>query len=194
MNVHSETLRRLLDPAGLLFVRNRPLSAEDERGLGRWLFAPGDLDLRTTNLYVLLPLLHAARTTGSPEEFIAKVFLPWVGLIHSLAPHRAHVEDGFAALGSNLAGSHADLVHQVKLYREIVADLLDPYLTLPVACFQWLEGKFTSLEAANFGASERSKAEYLGSRIKLTDPTIRLLSGYSPTAGMRFQVKRNDVT
>jgi hypothetical protein len=66
MNDPLETMRRLLDPAGLLFVHERPLSAEDQRGLGRWIFAPGDLDPRTANVYVLLPLLHAARTTGSP--------------------------------------------------------------------------------------------------------------------------------
>lgn len=173
--------QKLLDPAGLLFLHSSPLSDADKRGLSHWLFAPGDPDLRTTNLYFLLIVLHKAREQ-QPKEFLRRVFLPWVGLINSISPHRSHVEDGLAAVGSHREGSAEDLVHQVKLYREIVSDLLDPYLTLPVACFQWIEGSFSTLEAANFCASERSKAEYLASRIKRMDPSVSILSGYNPTA------------
>jgi hypothetical protein len=48
----------------------------------------------------------------------------------------------------------------VNLYRSIVADLIDPYLTLPLACYQFIEGEFISIQDANVGLGERNKAEY----------------------------------
>jgi hypothetical protein len=51
---------------------------------------------------------------------------------------------------------------------------------LLVACYQFVDGSFADLEAANFGQGERNKDEYLSSRIKNDDPEVRLLSGYSP--------------
>lgn len=169
----------LLKPETLLFVR-KSLEVSDIQGLAGHLQAPGDADLRSVNISVLLPLLHEAR--GKDEKaFWIGLFLPWVSIQGCVRAHHDRISGEFARIVDFKAGSRELLIHLVNLYRSIVSDLLDPYMTLPVACFQFIEGEFTSIKDANVGLGERNKAEYLESRIKRIDPENRLLSGYEPT-------------
>jgi len=167
-----------LNPDSLLFVRKQ-LETQDVQGLSPSLYGPGDHDLRTANITLLLPLFHEARAKDS-KIFLIKAFLPWVSLQRSTQVHRERILDEFVRSRDFEVASREELVHLVNIYRSLVADLLDPYLTLVVACFRFVEGSFVDIEDANFGQDERNKAEYLESRIKKIDPEGRLLGGYEP--------------
>jgi hypothetical protein len=175
----------LLKPEALMFVRER-LEAGDVQELARILKMPGYANLRLANISVLLPLLHEARRKDE-KTFWVNLFLPWVSIQHSVRAQHDRILDEFARVGDFNANSPELLIHLVNLYRSIVADLIDPYLTLPLACYQFIEGVFTNIQDANVGLGERNKAEYLESRIKRVDPENRLLSGYEP-------IVRNAVT
>jgi hypothetical protein len=130
------------------------------------------VDLRASNITVLLPLLHEAR--GKDEKaFWINLFLPWISIQSSVRVNRDRIPDEFARIADFKPGSRELLVHLVNIYRNIVSDLLDPYMTLLVACFQFIEGEFTSLKNANVGLGERNKAKYLESRIK-NEADVRL--------------------
>ena len=176
-----EAVLNALDPSGLLYKRTdlNDLNEAQRAGLLHDVYGPGDLELRLANLHLVLPLLQKSRSKDE-RKFLLKVFLPWVGMRKRLSVHRNRIADEFAQTASFTAGTYDEYAHLVNIYRSIVADLIDPYLTLPLACYQFVEGSFVDLEAANYGGSERNKDEYLRSRIRNDDPQIRLLSGYSP--------------
>jgi hypothetical protein len=169
---------KLLKPEKLLFVR-KSLEANDVQGLASPLERPGDADLRSTNISILLPLLHEARDKDG-ENFWIDLFLPWISIQSSVRAHHDRILDEFARIGDFEHNSQKFLVHLVNVYRSIVSDLFDPYMTLLVACFQFIEGEFTNIKDANVGLGERNKVEYLESRIRRVDPENRLLSGYEP--------------
>jgi hypothetical protein len=176
-----EAVLNALIPSGLLYSR-RDLDDLDEaqrKELLHDVYGPGDLDLRLANLYLVLPLLQKARNEDD-QQFLLRIFLPWIGMRGKLKVNRNRIHDEFAKTGSFTPGTPEEYAHLVNVYRSLVADLIDPYLSLLVACYQFLEGNFTDFEAANFGQGERNKDEYLSSRIKNDDPQIRLLSGYNP--------------
>jgi len=170
-----------LTPTGLLYVRKDldDLNEQQRMELLHDVYGPGDLELRLANLHLVLPLLHKARSRDE-RQFLMRVFLPWVGIRRRLRVSRNRILDEFAKSGTIAPATPDEYAHLVNVYRSIVADLIDPYLTLLVACYQFVEGGFTSIEDANFGQGERNKDEYLNSRIKNDDPQVRLLSGYSP--------------
>jgi hypothetical protein len=178
-------MHEFLKPETLLFVR-KSLEAHDVQGLAGPLEGAGDGNLRSANISVLLPLLHEAR--GKDEKaFWINLFLPWISIQSSVRAQHDRILDEFARIADFQPDSQQFLLHLVNVYRSIVSDLLDPYMTLLVACFQFIEGEFTNIKDANVGLGERNKAEYLESRIKKVDPENRLLSGYDP-------IVRNAVT
>lgn len=84
-------------------------------------------------------------------------------------------------IGEFEPGTSEEAAHIVNVYRNVVADLFDPYLTLVVACFQFKEGTFSNIEDADIGQGERNKYDYLLKRLSQIDkgqPTF--LSGYNP--------------
>lgn len=179
-----DELGSLLDaliPTGLLYVRKDldDLDQKQRMELLHDVYGPGDLELRLANLHLVLPLLHKARSRDE-RQFLMRVFLPWVGIRRRLRVNRNRILDEFAKSGTIAPTTPDEYAHLVNVYRSIIADLIDPYLTLLVACYQFVEGGFTSIEDANFSQGERNKDEYLTSRIKDDDPQVRLLSGYSP--------------
>jgi hypothetical protein len=168
----------ILKPETLLFIR-KGLEANDVQGLAGPLNRPGDADLRAANISVLLPLLHEARDKGG-KTFWIELFLPWISIQSSVRAHHDRILSEFARIGEFKHDSQKFLIHLVNVYRSIVSDLLDPYMSLLVGCFQFIEGEFTSIKRANVGLGERNKVEYLESRIRKVDPENRLLSGYEP--------------
>lgn len=168
----------LFDPKKLLFIRQR-LEEDDAKHMVRALCSPGFLALRNTNVSVILLLLHAARDVDQ-KRFMTELFLPWIAVQRSVKPSRDRVADEFIRIGDIAEGSQEELVHLAQIYRLIVADIWDPYVSLPFACYQFLEGAFTDMVAANLGQGERNKAEYIERRLKTIDPELRLLSGYDP--------------
>ena len=65
----------------------------------------------------------------------------------------------------------------VEVYRNLVGDVFDPYLSLLVGCIQLSEGNFDNYLTTNLGAQEFNKYEYVLSRLKPTN----LFDGYQPT-------------
>lgn len=186
--LHEDRLQmtdELLNPEKLLFVRGK-LEINDIEGLASLLQRSGAADLRAANISVLLPLLHQAREKDG-KAFWSNLFLPWISIQLSTRAHHDRILAEFARIDDFEPGSQDLLIHLVNIYRSIVSDLLDPYMTLLVACFQFVAGEFTNITEANVGLGERNKAEYLESRIGKIDPENRLLSGYDP-------IVRNAVT
>lgn len=168
----------LSDPNKLLFLRQR-LDEKDVKHMTYSLCAPGFASLRLTNVSVLLLLLNAARDWDQ-KRFMIDLFLPWVSIQRGLEVSRNRLADEFIRVGDFKEESTDELVHLVQIYRLIVADVWDPYITLPFACYQFLDNSFTDIVTANLGQGERNKAEYVKPRLKTLDPDLRLLSGYDP--------------
>src|SRR5882724_4753349 len=122
----------LLRPETLLFVR-KSLEADDVQGLAGPLKGPGEADLRSANISVLLPWLHEAREKDG-KTFWINLFLPWISIQSSVRAHHNRILEEFARIGDFKQDSQEFLIHLVNVYRNIVADLLDPYMTLLVAC------------------------------------------------------------
>lgn len=85
--------------------------------------------------------------------FIAKIFFKFHASVVKLAPHKQQLYNNLDALQHLQAGSQEEQVHLVAIYRSIVADLFDPYITLFVACLQYAERKFVDFHHANLGAA-----------------------------------------
>ena len=168
----------LLDPNKLLFIRQR-LDNEDVNHLARLLCLPGLVPLRLTNVSVILLLIHAAKELDK-KRFMTELFLPWVAIQRRLTVSRERIADEFIRIGEFPEGSRDELVHLVQTYRLVVADVWDPYMSLPFACYQFLENSFRDMVSANLGQGERNKAEYIGRHLKKLDPELRLLLGYDP--------------
>ena len=77
-----EAVLNALIPSGLLYSRNDldDLDGAQRKELFHDVYGPGDLDLRLANLYLVLPLLHKARSKDE-RQFLLQVFLPWVPVI-----------------------------------------------------------------------------------------------------------------
>lgn len=162
----------LLEPSKLLFFNSElPPDAVAELRLifGR----PGNQQARADNVHFMLCLMHDC-VRADPRRYLAGVFLPWTGLRRRTQANREAIEADMAKL-RNWDGP-PDPRWAAGLYRSMVAELFDPYITIATASHQFLEGKFVDINQANVAMSERSKAEYLASR----DGFSHLLDGYDP--------------
>lgn len=178
--MNKETLNLLL-PEGLFFIRKN-LEDFDEQTLSLLLekiFVVGDYDRRINNVQFLLGLMHQAYEKDS-DSYLKNVFFPWVSLRKKTNVHKNRVFDEIARIAEYEKGSEAEISHVVNIYRNIVADLFDPYLTLIVASYQFIEGTFTNLTIADLSQGERNKVEYIQSRIKNEWIEPNILSGYNP--------------
>jgi hypothetical protein len=170
------------DVTKLFFVRNdlSELTDDDWTTLLAKINSVGLIDIRLDTIHLLLCVMHDARRIDE-TRFIKEVFLPWYGLKRRTADHRRRIGDELVRLGSFREGSVEDAMHAVNVYRNIVSDLFDPYLTLIFACFQFVEGGFTDIRAADLGNGERTKYDYLSSRVrKVFGDRKTVLSGYDP--------------
>jgi hypothetical protein len=57
-------------------------------------------------------------------------------------------------------GSVEETEHEIALYRLMVSDLFDPYITILVASCEFIAGTFADLDAANFKMGELNKVEF----------------------------------
>ena len=137
-------------------------------------------DIRLDTVHLLLCVMHEARERDQPQ-FLKNVFLPWQELRQKTRHHFERIGEELTRIGEFEPGSVREAAHAANVYRNIVSDLFDPYLTLIVACFQFKEGTFTSLEDADLGQGERNKFEYLVARVKqIYQGRPNFLSGYDP--------------
>ncbi len=169
----------LLQPETLLMVRKdlAELDAELKTELHerlRHTFFPGEWASR---LQSVLLLLHEAHAVDS-ARFVAQVFLPWVKLRRSLQPNWQRVGREMARIGDTEEGSTEETEHQIGLYRLIVSDLFDPYLTLLIACCEFIAGTFTGIDAANFKLGEFNKVEFIEAHLRRRGDTCPMFKGY----------------
>lgn len=84
-------------------------------------------------------------------------------------------------------------IQLVNIYRNMISDLFDPYLSILVACLQLKEGIFNSFDVANLSAAEFNKYEYAYARLKPTRlfdgylPIIRNTSSHTGTHGIHYE-------
>jgi hypothetical protein len=170
-----------LHPESLLLVRNE--SGLDEEMVKRlWTkvitsFYPRR---RLENIEYLLLLMHAARTKD-PCRYLHEVFLPWAGIKRRLYAQVMRILDDVIGTRQIEAYTVEDAAHiATNVYRPLVADIFDPFMTLLVASYQFVDGTFTNIHDVNVGSGERTKAELVTARIKRFGGPKDLLSGYDP--------------
>jgi hypothetical protein len=130
-----------------------------------------------SRLQLILLLLHDAHRVD-PARFVAQVFLPWVRLRRTLQPNLQRVGREMARIGEVTEGSVEETEHQIALYRLIVSDLFDPYITILVASCELIAGTFTDLDAANFKMGELNKVEFVEAHLRRRGDTVQLFRGY----------------
>lgn len=162
----------LLDPSKLFFIcKEVPPEVVSEL---RVIFGqPGDLQARADNVHFLLCLMHNCMRVD-PRRYLVKVFLPWTGIRQRTRINRDAIEADMKWVREGYGRSN--LRRMTGVYRSLVAELFDPYITIATASCQFLENKFEGIERANVAISERTKAEFLAAR----DGFSHLLSGYDP--------------
>lgn len=179
---HDPSMR--FDVAGvekLFFVREdlSDLDESERHQLIEKLNALGLNDMRYDNVLILLIVLHEARMIDE-IRFLNEVFLPWLSLRNRTRPHLDRVARELSRISEFEVDSVEEASHLVNVYRSIVSDLFDPYMTLVVACFQFKEGCFVNISSADLTNSERAKSEYLNKRVQALFSGRTFLSGYDP--------------
>lgn len=170
-----------LHPDSLLLVRDDTGLDEDTiKELWARVIYSFDPKRRLENIEYLLLILHDGRAKN-PRAYLHKVFLPWMGIRRRLHDQVMRIVDDIANLKTLEAYTAEDAAHAAtKIYRPLVADIFDPYMTLLVATYQFLDGNFTNIHETNVGFGERGKAEFVASRIKNFGGPNNILDGYDP--------------
>lgn len=170
-----------LHPDSLLLQRGETgLDEETQQLLWRKVAFSYDPRRRLATIEYLLLSMHQA-CDQDRSGYLAKVFLPWFGLKRRLEPQILRIVDDIAR-GDEINEHSNDYAAHVanKVYRPLVSDVFDPYMTLLVATYAFIEGTFVDIETSNLGALERSKAEIVESRIRRSGGPADLLDGYDP--------------
>lgn len=107
-------------------------------------------------------------------KFIKEIFFESTVTLRKTELHRKRIINEINKLDKLEGEEYA--VNAVNIYRSIIADLFDPYMSILVACVQFYHGSFVSYINSNLGYGERNKYEYVVSKCsKLT-----ILQGYNP--------------
>ncbi|MGR4890863.1 hypothetical protein ACIPPQ_07510 [Sphingopyxis sp. LARHCG72] len=170
-----------LRPDSLLLVRDSAgLDEDTEQRLWRKVAYSYDPARRLAAVEYLLLTMHEA-SEQDRAAYMTKVFLPWAGIKRRVHAQVMRIIDDIGRTNEIEAYSDEDAAHiATKIYRPLVSDVFDPYMTLLVATYAFKEGKFVDIETSNLGALERSKAELVESRIRQFGGPADLLNGYDP--------------
>ncbi len=117
----------------------------------------------------ILKLLHDGHDVN-PINFIESVFLDFNIIRAKTELHKSRIYDQLEKVMDEC--KDLDLV---KMYRDIISDLFDPYINLMAASLQFIKGKFVSIQQTNLSQSEFNKYEFVISKI----PNNDLLNGYN---------------
>lgn len=175
------SLLKLLEPDKLLLNRSETgLDKELHAELAEQLIDCFDPERRLATLEYLLLSMHTGYQVDA-HRYLSEIFLPFCGARHRLRPQIKRITAAIGDTEDLVEGNDDDAAHcATNIYRPLVADVLDPYLTLLVATYQLIEGEFVDFNDANFGQAERQKAGYIRARIKQTGGPADLLDGYDP--------------
>lgn len=141
----------------LFFVRSHldDLSDTEKQQLLGKLNRHGLARSRVDSVQLLLCLMHEARK-ADPHRYLNEVFFAWYGLRNNTNVHLQAVAADLKRIGDFEPGSIDEAVHCAGLYRRLVSDLFDPYMSLVVASIQFAEGTFVSMEIADLGRPTKS--------------------------------------
>lgn len=171
----------LLDLDGFLYNDHVVLNDEEAElraELQALIHSPGDLERRSSDLHFLLGLMHEGREKDEPS-YLSDVYLPWVAVTKRTRDHSARIRRALASAAVE-TDPRARTAELVRVYRDLVGDLFDPYVTIVVATYQFLDGTFGGIEQANLGAGERQKVEYAVSRARRACAGHDLFMDYDP--------------
>lgn len=124
----------------------------------------------------IMPLFQKAFNLDN-ELFLSEVFLKHQVTLRGTYDHQDYIFtkwENILKLSSPL--SRIDQIEMVNIYRNIVSDLFDPYLSILVACLKFYEDEFVSYVQANLEMSESQKVKFIKQRMV----TEELFAGYFP--------------
>lgn len=126
------------------------------------------------HLIAVLNLLHRGLEIDY-VRFLEEIFFDFYVLRTNTSPNVQRIYNQLSEIKNYQEDSLEEQTHLVNLYRNIVSDAFDPYLTLIVATLQFIEGTFTTMQHANLSQAEFNKHEYAYARMKPTS----LFDGYN---------------
>lgn len=112
---------------------------------------------------------------AQPDIFVKDIFFPNQLTLRATYARQDYVLSQFKKAKRTIKLESRQIALE-QVYRSIVADLFDPYLSILVASFQLMEGTFHSFDIANLEKGELNKYEFLKKRVKPGG----LLKGYFP--------------
>lgn len=123
----------------------------------------------------VLNLFHKAFSVDK-INFIDSIFFEFYLCVNKISFNKQRIYFELKNLKNFNPNSVEEATHLVNIYRNIVSDLFDPYISVIVACLQFTESKFTTFVNSNLGQGERNKYEFCLSRMNNTI----LFNGYDP--------------
>lgn len=135
-----------LHPDRLLLLRSETgLDDEALKLLCERLAKCADPRCRLATIEYLLLIMHEARAIDA-VRYLGSVFLPWIGIQKRIRPQMRRIAEEFERMGEFEAYSTEDAAHSAtKIYRPLVADVFDPYMTLFVATYQFKDGTASTI-------------------------------------------------
>jgi len=122
----------------------------------------------------IMRLFHDAYNKN-PQTFVREIFFPNQLMLRATYAHQDFILAQFKK-AKRISKLRDRQIALGNIYRNMVADLFDPYLSILVACIQLIEGDFHSFDVANLEKSEFHKHQFLNKRLKPTE----LFRGYFP--------------
>ena len=144
-----------------------------------------NIDSRLFYTHYILVILNEAKQINE-KEYLREVFLEWVYIQRNTNSEKTRIFNLFGKL-SEINDPIEYKTELINLYRSIVSELLDPYLTLLYASIKFKEGTFTTITEANYEQGEISKYEFIKSR----DQSKGFLRGYN--SNVRNAISHNNI-
>jgi hypothetical protein len=113
---------------------------------------------------VIIALFHDA-FQADHKIFITQIFFEGQSAIRRTREHREYILHQFELVKTSPT-STMNQIQAVNLYRSVVSDLYDPYLSIIVACIKLIEGAFDSFVGTNLSSTEFRKYEFASARLK----------------------------
>jgi hypothetical protein len=134
-----------------------------------------DKNKANSQIIEILNLMHSAFQVDK-EKYISDIFFEFYILREKTIINLKRIYYELSNLNKFQPNSEAESNHLINIYRNLVSDLFDPYISLLKASLQFVGGNFISFLDSNLGQGERNKYEFCLSRMK---PTT-IFDGYNP--------------
>lgn len=145
-----------------------------------------------SNLEQILNIMHSAHSIDS-QKYILDIFFEFQASKHKVKPHQDRIYGEMARLDEFKPDSKEEAIFLVNIYRCLISDLFDPYITLIYASAQYVDGKFDSYIVSNLGQGERNKVEFCTSKLNNTslfgsyNPIVRNAISHIGTDGVSYE-------